>query len=211
MRRGLLPLAAALLLLPGCHQYWGGSSSSSATVTLEPSSAEAEAKLRNAIPAVEAYNADHGSYQGMTLEVLESYDNTIVDITVVDAGKRSYCLESIAGGSTYSYRGPAGGIAPVPCSVAPAPAQVETPPPPASYDARTNLQIAIPAIEAWRLDHGTYAGMTLKKLREQYDYGIPLEVEVVEASQKEYCIESSVHGETWSYHGPKRGLRPGGC
>jgi hypothetical protein len=204
MRRGLLPLAAALLLLPGCHEVWGSSASGGGGAS------SAEAAVRAAIPAVEAYNADHGSYAGMTLEVLRTYDNAIAGIRVVVAEKTSYCIESTADGLTYSFRGPAGPLAPASCSEPP-PTQVPEPPPPASYDPQTNLRMAIPAIEAWYADHGRYAGMTLEKLRAQYDYGIPLEVEVVEARKKAYCIESSVGGETWSYHGPANGFRGGGC
>ena len=77
--------------------------------------------------------------------------------------------------------------------------------------AQSNLRNSVPAIEAWYADYGTYAGMTVNKLRTQYDYGISLDLKIVQATKKSYCVESTVAGETWSYHGPSRGLIPGGC
>lgn len=53
--------------------------------------------------------------------------------------------------------------------------------------------------------------MTVNKLRTQYDYGISLDVKIVQATKKAYCVESSVAGETWSYVGPARGYVSGGC
>jgi hypothetical protein len=194
MRWGLLPLAAALLALTGCHDYWGTSSSGSGSATYG-SDASAES-VRAAIPAIEAYRADHGSYAGLTVEVLRSYDNAIGDFSIVVAKKASYCIESTAGGTTYSYRGPIGPLAPVSCSEAP-PAQLEEPPPP-SYDAQTNVRAAIPAIEAYYADNGTYLGMNVDKLRQAYDAGLP-DVKLVRVRKDSYCVESSVGEETWSY------------
>jgi hypothetical protein len=77
--------------------------------------------------------------------------------------------------------------------------------------AQSNLRNSVPAIEAWYADHGTYAGMTVDKLRTQYDYGISLDLKIVRATKKAYCVESSVAGETWSYVGPARGFASGGC
>jgi hypothetical protein len=48
----------------------------------------------------------------------------------------------------------------------------------------------VPSIEAWYADHGTYAGMTVNKLRTQYDYGISLDVKIVRATKKAYCVLS---------------------
>jgi hypothetical protein len=76
---------------------------------------------------------------------------------------------------------------------------------------QSNLRNSVPAIEAWYADHGTYAGMTVDKLRTQYDYGISLDLKIVRATKKAYCIESTVAGETWSYAGPARGLAAGRC
>src|SRR5919201_1564254 len=67
--------------------------------------------------------------------------------------------------------------------------------------AQSNVRAAIPAIEAWYADHGTYAGITLEALRQQYDYGIPTELKIARAWKHAYCIESTVAGETYSFRG----------
>lgn len=208
MRRRLLPLAAAagLLVLPGCHEQWG-THSASGSATVGPDAGAAE-DVRSAIPAIEAYNADHGSYAGMTVEALRArYDRALGDVRIVVATNAGYCVESTADGATYSFRGPAGPMAPVGCNDAP-PAEVEEPPAP-SYDPQTNLRIAIPAIEAWYADHGTYAGMTVRKLR-RYDYTFP-ELEIVKATKTTYCIESTVADVVFSKNGPGAGIVAGGC
>jgi hypothetical protein len=214
MRRGLLPLAAALLLLPGCHQFWGSSSSSSSgsTTVYGPTddASAAEATVRASIPAVEAYYADHGSYAGMTPEGLRTeYDRSIGDIVVVAAQKTAYCVESTVGTATASYRGPAGPLAPVGCDEAPPPQSAEPPPPP-SYDAETNVRAAIPAIEAYYADNGSYRGATAARLRATYDMGLP-DVKIVVARKNTYCVESSVGGEIYSKRGPQADIVAGGC
>jgi len=59
MRWGLVPLLAALFLLTGCLELWGGASSSQSSATVTYSSAGdasvALANLRASIPAVEAW------------------------------------------------------------------------------------------------------------------------------------------------------------
>jgi hypothetical protein len=216
MRRGLglLPLVAVLLALTGCHDYWGTQStetSGSGTVTRGPTEAEAAAAVRNAIPAIEAYGADHGSYNGLTIEVLRSYDRAVGDVSVVMAGRARYCIESSAEGATFSFTGPRGKVIPVACGTAPLGGnKTPTPPPPPSYDAQTNVRAAIPAIGAYYADNGTYVGMTVAKLRRTYDAGLP-DVKLVRVREDSYCVESSAGGETWSYHGPRRGLVAGRC
>jgi prepilin-type N-terminal cleavage/methylation domain-containing protein len=56
----------------------------------------AQANVRAAVPAIEAFNADHASgYTGATLTKLQaSYDAGIKDIKVVRANSTSYCLEN---------------------------------------------------------------------------------------------------------------------
>jgi hypothetical protein len=38
--------------------------------------------------------------------------------------------------------------------------------------AQANVRASIPAIEAWHADHGTYAGLTLDDLVQQYHGGV---------------------------------------
>jgi hypothetical protein len=211
MRWSLVPLLAVLFLLTGCSALWGGSASSSSSASEpEGTAAHALASVRGSIPAVEAWYADHGTYAGLTLQDLQQqYDAEIKDVRFVGRlNRKTYCVESTVGEIAYHKQGPGSDILLGRCGTDGRPV---TPPPPPSYDSQTNLRTAIPAIEAWHADHGTYAAMTLKKLRAQYDYGIPLEVEVVRATRKAYCIESTVAGETWSYVGPVRGLVRGSC
>jgi hypothetical protein len=214
MRWGLLPLLVAMFLLTGCDELWGGSSSSqsSATVTYSPAgdASVALANLRASIPAVEAWYADHGTYGGLTLKGLQQqYDAGVKDVRFVGPlNRKTYCVESTVGEIAYHKQGPASDILLGRCGQEGNPV---TPPPPPSYDPQTTLRTAIPGIEAWHADHGTYAGMTVNKLRTQYDYGISLDLKVVRATKKAYCVESTVAGETWSYVGPARGLAAGRC
>ncbi len=88
----------------------------------------AQANVRSAIPAVEAWNADNvGStqapdpdasastrgYQGMTLALLQSnYDQGIKNIAVQTSylTVTDYCISSTVGSYTYYKRGPGGDI-----------------------------------------------------------------------------------------------------
>ena len=80
----------------------------------------------------------------------------------------------------------------------------------AAAKAQTNVRASVPALEAWRADHGTYAGATLDLLRKNYDYGLK-GVVVVHADRKTYCIESKVDGVTYRKAGPAAELAPRSC
>src|SRR5580765_1537481 len=71
----------------------------------------------------------------------------------------------------------------------------------ASVTAEANLQAAVSAAASYRFDHGTYAGMTTSDLR-SYDKGLASGVSVSAASDKVYCVESTVEGATVSIRGP---------
>jgi hypothetical protein len=219
MRRGFVAAAAALVFLSGCHEYWGsassgGSSSSSGTgtATYDPTAADQEAQdnVRAAIPAIEAWYADHGTYKGMTVSALhEQYDASITDSIrlVGPLTEETYCVESAVDAAAWHKEGPAVIVESGYC----ADTTIAPPPPPSTGNAQTDLRSAVPAIEAWRLDHGTYAGMTVAELRTQYDNGIPSGVRIIRAGKKSYCVESAAGGDTWSYTGPRLGFREGGC
>ena len=73
--------------------------------------AAAQANIRAAVPAVEAYNADNAGYSGMTLSLLQSnYDQGVKNITVVSASATTYCVSSTIGTSSYYKNGPGGDI-----------------------------------------------------------------------------------------------------
>jgi len=78
----------------------------------------AQAVVRVAVPAIEAYNADHSvGYAGVTLEKLQqSYDAGIRDVKIVRANATSYCIQSDTGGPpVYHKGGPSGQIEPGNC------------------------------------------------------------------------------------------------
>jgi hypothetical protein len=106
MRR-LVLLAALPFLLTGC--YWNSGSSGSSG-----SSYDGQTRVRIAIPALEAYNADHSTYKGVTLGKLRQYDMGVTGVRVVRATAMSYCLESTGAGA-YHKTGPAGQILPGAC------------------------------------------------------------------------------------------------
>jgi hypothetical protein len=82
----------------------------------ESQTAEAMTNVRAAVPAMEAWNADHGGYQGATLEKLRTtYDHGLHDVTVAVATRDDYCFESRVGDAVASKHGPGGEILPQPC------------------------------------------------------------------------------------------------
>jgi hypothetical protein len=112
MPRLLVPLAACVFLLTGCVGLWGGSSASSGSgsATFAPEET-AQANVRSAIPALEAWYADHGTYQGATLAKLRStYDASLSQVKIVRATRATYCVEGAAAGAVYSKDGPAAEI-----------------------------------------------------------------------------------------------------
>ena len=96
------------------------SSSDSPTTTTGETATEAETDgasiVRGAIPAVEAYYQDHGTYEGITAATLHSdYDQGITGITVIYAHADAYCIASV-GTPTYYNAGPYGKPTTTTCS-----------------------------------------------------------------------------------------------
>jgi hypothetical protein len=206
MRR-LALLVGLAPLLTGCFYVplLSGSSSSGSG-----EASQAQSNVRASIPAIEAWYADNGTYAGITVALIQQrYDASVKDVMFVrPLNRKTYCVESRVGEKSYFKAGPAADILEGHCGDAVTPTVA---PPPVNYgDAQTNLRAAIPGIEAWNADHGTYAGMTVKKLRAKYDYGIP-DIKIVRASKSSYCVESTAAGETWSYRGPAGPLARGRC
>jgi hypothetical protein len=71
----------------------------------------------------------------------------------------------------------------------------------ASATAEANLSAAVSAAASYKIDHGSYAGMSTSDLRD-YDKGIASAVDVKKASARSYCIESTVAGATITIRGP---------
>ena len=76
--------------------------------------------------------------------------------------------------------------------------------------AQKEVRSAIPAIEAYYSDNGTYAGMTLPALR-RIDYGISSRLRIAYADRNGYCASVTVGAVTWSYRGPAGPLVMGHC
>jgi hypothetical protein len=147
----------------------------------------------------------------MTIDLLkQQYDAGVEGIKLVEPlNKKTYCVESTGEVPTYIKAGPAAEIQQGHCGDAVQDVTDATEY--GLYDAEMTVRSAIPAIEAWNADHGTYAGMTAKKLRSKYDYGISPELEVVRAAKRGYCVQATVASETYSFSGPVGRLVPRGC
>ena len=70
----------------------------------------------------------------------------------------------------------------------------------ADSSAKANVRAALPAVEAFYADNGTYTGMTVAALQ-AIDQNVNLDgAPVVTATT--YCIDSTVSGSTWKIVGP---------
>jgi prepilin-type N-terminal cleavage/methylation domain-containing protein len=77
----------------------------------------ARANIRTAVPAIEAYRADNGTYAGMTEAGLESqYSPGVQGIVVVSTGANAYCVRATEGGRAWFKLGPDGPITQTTCS-----------------------------------------------------------------------------------------------
>jgi type IV pilus assembly protein PilA len=67
----------------------------------------AQANLRAALPAAEAYYSDNKTYVGMDAATMRLIDGGVSDtLTVASAGATSYCIAETVDGSVWSLRGP---------------------------------------------------------------------------------------------------------
>jgi hypothetical protein len=199
-RRFALPvLAAALLGLPGCFYgpLLGGGG--------ETAEGEAMANVRAAIPAIEAYYADNGTYAGATVEGLRAaYDTGIGDVRLVGPlNRRAYCVESTVGGVTFSKDGPAAQIVPGPCG---APLVM---PAPVYTDAEEAVLEVIPLIEAYKAEKGSYRG--IENVSQVYGVPFPDIRIVVRNGGRTYCVEAPLGGPSAHFEGPNGPLAPGPC
>jgi type IV pilus assembly protein PilA len=65
----------------------------------------AKANVRAALPAVEAYFADNGTYDAMDLTALQAIDQN-VKLDAVTEADTSYCIQSTVGGNDWKIEGP---------------------------------------------------------------------------------------------------------
>ncbi len=76
--------------------------------------------------------------------------------------------------------------------------------------AKANVRAAVPAVEAFFSDNGTYTGMTLAKLK-LVDQGIKLDGDPSGLGDATYCIQATVGGKTWKKAGPGADIAEGAC
>jgi prepilin-type N-terminal cleavage/methylation domain-containing protein len=76
--------------------------------------------------------------------------------------------------------------------------------------ARANIRTAVPAIEAYRADMGTYAGMTLAGLQSTYSPGVE-GIAVVSTDSATYCVTATVDGAAWYKAGPDAQITQTAC
>ena len=67
-------------------------------------------------------------------------------------------------------------------------------------EAKANLDAAVPAVERYAAETGTYSGMTLGALR-AIDPSVELDADPV-VTRTTYCIQSSVRRNVWKVSGP---------
>ena len=180
-----------LLTLPGCSLLRGASAGD------RPSTAEAQARadIRGAIPVIEAYHADTGTYAGVTVSGLRAtYDTRVPDVGIVVTSADSYCVESDVEGLDYSKASRSADILPGPC---PQPG----PDAPVARPAVANqLRTVTVVMEAWYVRHGSFQGVTAAWLKSRIPGLRPLRI--VEADGQIYCVEMTGEGHTYSARGP---------
>ena len=79
----------------------------------------AQANLREAIPAVEAFYHENQTYDPsvMTLSAIRSYDKGLSpDFEIVSGNLTTYCVRATHGGFVYYKAGPSSGIDTTPCT-----------------------------------------------------------------------------------------------
>ena len=81
----------------------------------------------------------------------------------------------------------------------------------AKQAAAGNVRAAIPSLEAFYAEHGTYSGATVVALRRDYDTGLSPTVKLGWVETGRYCLESTVEGQTASVTMPGGEIVLGGC
>jgi type IV pilus assembly protein PilA len=79
--------------------------------------------------------------------------------------------------------------------------------------ARADIRAAVPGVEAFFADTGTYVGITLAGLKNSYDQGIK-SVSFPTLAADSYCIQnvaSDTGGKQWHLTGPGGDIATGAC
>ena len=67
--------------------------------------------------------------------------------------------------------------------------------------AKSNIDAAVPAFQAYFVDNGTYVGMTLSRLQTRYSRGVR-NIAIVSVRATTYCVRSTVGSRNWYKAGP---------
>jgi hypothetical protein len=94
----------------------GGEAAQAPRQITQAENATGEANLTAITPAIAAFFADHGTYEGLgdPAQGLLHYDASATGLTVVSADASSYCIQT-AGTPVYSLHGPGGTAQPGAC------------------------------------------------------------------------------------------------
>ncbi len=76
--------------------------------------------------------------------------------------------------------------------------------------AKANVRAAVPAVEAFYADKGTYVGATIAALKADYDAGITLDADPT-VTANTYCVSSTVNGKQFKLSGPGGTIAAGAC
>jgi prepilin-type N-terminal cleavage/methylation domain-containing protein len=76
--------------------------------------------------------------------------------------------------------------------------------------AKSNIDVAVPAFQAYALDNDGYTGMTLPALQSSYSKGVQ-GIEIVSAGAGAYCVKSTVEGRSWFKNGPTAPITTASC
>jgi prepilin-type N-terminal cleavage/methylation domain-containing protein len=76
--------------------------------------------------------------------------------------------------------------------------------------AKSSIEVAVPAFQAFYIDNGTYAGMTADELKTTHSRGID-NITVLSSGASAYCVSATVEGVTWYKDGPSGPITRTAC
>jgi type IV pilus assembly protein PilA len=71
-----------------------------------------------------------------------------------------------------------------------------------SRAAQSDVRTAIPAVEAFYSDKGTYSNLTVAYIRSSIDSGVSNNIVLSGVGSATYCVGATVGNKSWSVHGP---------
>jgi type IV pilus assembly protein PilA len=77
--------------------------------------------------------------------------------------------------------------------------------------AQADVRAAIPSVEAWYQDKGSYTAMTTTLLKASYDTGLSPKISKLTKGAAVYCIAATVNNHVYKYSGPGGAVTTGNC